>query len=170
MAFLLSSPLRFSLLMLVLAVFTLAAIVIACSAEDDDDGGISIANPSVRASDSTTSAVYFTIKNGGAADKLLSVSTGAAKVTQIHETVTDGPSTSMKQVEGVDVPAKGQVALSPGGYHVMLIDLTAPLVEGSTIELKLIFEKAGEMDVTVPVKSIAASLDELTPQKNSAAR
>ncbi len=47
--------------------------------------------------------------------------------------------------------------LRPGGLHVMLIDLTAPLQPGQTIPLTLRFEKAGEVTVQVAVRPAGAS-------------
>jgi periplasmic copper chaperone A len=44
------------------------------------------------------------------------------------------------------------VALKPGGYHIMLLDLKQALGEGRHIPLTLTFAKAGSIDVEVDVK------------------
>ena len=49
----------------------------------------------------------------------------------------------MRQVDAVPLPAGQAVTLSPGGYHIMLVDLKAPLVAGQSFPLTLTFEKAG---------------------------
>ena len=70
-------------------------------------------------------------------DALVAVTSPAAAVVELHETVPD-PSTgmmAMQPVVSVPVPAGGMAELKPGGYHVMLIDLVAPLTEGTTIDL-----------------------------------
>ncbi|MFN7151064.1 MAG: copper chaperone PCu(A)C [Microthrixaceae bacterium] len=59
---------------------------------------------------------------------------------------------SMRQVQRIDVPADGTVALEPGGYHVMLLDVQKELVPGDTIEVTLTFERAGEVTVTADVR------------------
>jgi len=59
---------------------------------------------------------------------------------------------TMQEVEGIDVPAGETVALEPGGFHVMMIDLAEPLVAGETIELTLTFEFAGERTVMAEVR------------------
>ena len=56
----------------------------------------------------------------------------------------------MREVEGIDIVGGEMLMLKPGGYHVMLIDLVAPLEIGQTFDVTLTFEKAG--DVVVPVE------------------
>lgn len=63
-----------------------------------------------------------------------------------------GGEMEMREVESIELPAGEMVALKPGGYHVMLIDLVAPLEAGQTFELTLSFEVAGERTVTVTVR------------------
>lgn len=58
----------------------------------------------------------------------------------------------MKPILSLELPSGDEVALAPGGYHIMLLDLVEPLVAGDTIEVTLTFERAGEMVVTVPVR------------------
>lgn len=60
---------------------------------------------------------------------------------------------SMRQVASIEVPAGGEVVLEPGGYHVMLIGLSAPLVVGESFPLALEFEKAGTITVTAEVRA-----------------
>jgi copper(I)-binding protein len=59
---------------------------------------------------------------------------------------------TMQPVESIEVPADGSVALEPGGYHVMLLDVKKELVPGDTIEVTLTFERAGEVTVTADVR------------------
>jgi copper(I)-binding protein len=58
----------------------------------------------------------------------------------------------MKPVDQIAVPAGGSVALEPGGFHIMLRDLVKPLEVGTTVELTLTFEKAGDKVVTADVR------------------
>lgn len=100
-------------------------------------------------------AAYMTITNEtGQADALLSVATPAAANPELHQTTAEGSGMmGMRPVERVNVPAGGTVSLEPGGFHVMLINLTEELTAGSTIELTLTFEKAGEVKVTAEVRA-----------------
>ena len=61
----------------------------------------------------------------------------------------------MREVEAIEIPAGEMVMLMPGGYHVMLIDLVAPLEIGQTFDVVLTFETAGDVTVTVEVRDEA---------------
>lgn len=67
-------------------------------------------------------------------------------------TVAGSPMMKMQPVDRIVVPASGSVSLEPGGYHIMLLELAKPLEMGSTIELTLKFENAGEVKVSAPVR------------------
>jgi copper(I)-binding protein len=62
---------------------------------------------------------------------------------------------TMQPVERIDLPAGETVSLAPGGYHIMLLDLAAPLEVGQTFDITLTFENAGEEAVTVEVRDSA---------------
>ncbi|MCS7084118.1 MAG: copper chaperone PCu(A)C [Aquificaceae bacterium] len=98
---------------------------------------------------SRATAAYMQIENKSSqADKLVSASSPAAAITEIHETV-DG---KMRKIQSIDIPANSKVELKPGGLHIMLIDLKNPLKEGDKVDLTLRFEKAGEVKLQLPVK------------------
>lgn len=101
------------------------------------------------------SAAYFTIRNAGGADKLLSVTSPAADAS-LHSTSMDNGVMRMRPLEGLDVPKDGTVELKPGGTHVMLMGLKQPLQAGATLELDLKFEKSGERKVTAEVRPASA--------------
>ena len=103
-----------------------------------------------------TGAAYVSLMNHGADDRLLSVSTPAAKSAEIHKSeVVDGVM-KMEPVGALDLPMHGMIEMKPGGYHIMLMGLTKPLAKGDEIELTLTFEKTGEVKVKVPVGGVAA--------------
>ncbi len=103
---------------------------------------------------SANSDAYLTITNAGSrADKLLSVGGGAAERIELHEHVRDGNTMRMRRVSGgLEIAAGATKALEPGGQHITLIGVAAPLNEGGKIALKLEFEHAGEISVSVPVR------------------
>jgi copper(I)-binding protein len=139
------------------------AIVVACGSSDDAGsaaaptpvatlGKLQILDPWVRMTTNDVSALYLTVKNGGAADTLVKVTSDVSDKAQMHENVVDGASSSMKELpNGIAVPANGDLSLDPGGYHVMLMDLKAPLKVGDTVQVELTFAQAGTVKVTVPV-------------------
>ncbi|WCO67427.1 copper chaperone PCu(A)C [Iamia majanohamensis] len=62
---------------------------------------------------------------------------------------------TMQEVERIPLPAGEAVALEPGGYHVMLLDLAGPLEEGDTFTVSLTFESGATQDVEVEVRDDA---------------
>lgn len=133
-------------------------------AEPVKAGSISIEQPWSRATPggAKVGAGYLIIKNGGATpDKLVSVSTEVAGRTEIHEmSMTDGVMKMRPLPDGLPVPANGTVALKPGSYHLMLLDLKRPLKEGETFAGTLTFETAGTVDVTFAVEGRGAKAPE----------
>lgn len=99
-------------------------------------------------------AAFLTIDNpSDQPDRLISAASSIADVTELHAHIHDGDVMRMVKVDGIDVPAHDTLTLEPGGYHVMLIDLKKPLVAGEQLPLSLQFEHAGQVDITVEIKS-----------------
>jgi periplasmic copper chaperone A len=92
---------------------------------------------------------YVTITNQSKeADRLVGGSSPAAQRVEVHEMKMDGNVMQMRQLkDGLEIPAGGTAELSPGGTHLMLINLTAPLKEGDMIPVTLEFAKAGKVEV-----------------------
>ncbi|MGB0683940.1 MAG: copper chaperone PCu(A)C [Magnetovibrionaceae bacterium] len=93
------------------------------------------------------------------ADRLLSGSSTVSEAVELHTHINDNGVFRMREVEAIELPAGEDVVLKPGGLHVMLMGLKAPLKEGESFELNLTFEKAGEMTVLVPVRKVGAKMD-----------
>jgi len=118
---------------------------------------LAIRKPWVRAAGENRkiSVGYFTLCNStNENDRLLAIETDSARASELHKTTrSEDGRTSMRPSGPVDIPAQGQKTFEANGNHLMLIDLTAPLIDGSQISLEFVFEKAGRKTVTVPVKS-----------------
>lgn len=127
-------------------------------------------------------AVYLQVTSSDA-DRLIgaSVDPSVAGTVELHETVmVDGDMSgdassgedasreesgggmdagsgamTMQQVAGIDLPAGETVALEPGGLHIMLLDLAAPLELGQEFDLTLEFENSGEQVVPIEVRDEA---------------
>lgn len=115
-------------------------------------GAISIYAPVVRVTLASSSAMYFTIVNDGDADSLQSVSCDASPVASLHDSVTQGNTGTMKLLQQIDVPAHGTVVLQTGGLHVMIEQVTKPLVVGDQAHCQLTFAKAGKISLVAPVR------------------
>lgn len=101
---------------------------------------------------------YLVIRNAGSADdRLVSVASPAAGAVEIHDMAMQGETMTMrKRTGGIDVPAGQSVELKPGGLHLMFMKVKTPFKAGGTVPLTLTFEKAGSVDVTLPVNAIGA--------------
>ncbi len=117
-------------------------------------GDIDIGHPYARPTreGQLVSGGYFKLTNKGAADRLLSASSPAAGTAEIHSMTMDGNVMKMRQVDAIELAAGQTGELKPGGYHLMLMGLKAPLKAGDQFPLTLKFEKAGEVVVTVKVE------------------
>jgi len=155
---------------LLLAVVAGAGLFASCGS-DDSSSSPEITKVWARTSPMKTSlgAVYMSIasKDG---DELtdVSVDPSIAAMAQIHEMVmatadtsmsmtSDAPSGEMvmQEVDSVVIDAGGSVDLKPGGYHIMLLDLVAPLELGAKFDVTLTFSKAGKITVTAEVRDEA---------------
>jgi copper(I)-binding protein len=89
-------------------------------------------------------------------DRLVSAATDAARVIELHTHIHDGGVMRMRPVPDIPIPAGATVTLQPGGLHVMLIGLTAPLAQGGRVPLTLRFARAGEVRVVLDVQAAGA--------------
>jgi len=160
--------------MLAIAAAAAALVATGCGSDDStissDRPTVSDAWARVTTPTQSDGAVYMTIESADG-DTLTgaTVPASVAAEAQMHETTdtseaqegtmpTDSMSGSgdahsgdammgMKEVDAIEVPAGGEVALEPGGYHIMLIDLAKPIEAGDTVPVTLQFENAGEVQV-----------------------
>ncbi|MEQ9519336.1 MAG: copper chaperone PCu(A)C [Parvibaculum sp.] len=98
-------------------------------------------------------AAYVTLTNSGAtADRLIGGSVPGARAVEVHTSGMEGGVMRMRRLESIDIPAATSVTLAPGGLHIMIFDLEAPLETGSTVPLTLSFEKSGDITLDAQVR------------------
>ena len=103
-------------------------------------------------------AAYLTIVNRGrTADRLVAVTSPAAKRAMMHRTVREGGIMRMRPAGTVPIPAGATVSFAPGGLHIMLMGLKAPLSKGGTVRLTLVFARAGRATVTARIAGPGAT-------------
>ena len=127
----------------------------AAPAQEFTAGSMKIVAPWSRAlpPNAPAGAAYFRVENsGGESDRIVSARTDIADVVEIHTHEMDGGMMKMRRVESVKVPAGSGVRFKPRGLHLMLFGLKEPLADGASYALTVVFEKAGELDVSVDVK------------------
>jgi copper(I)-binding protein len=141
-----------------LEIALLGGLLAACSAATPDTAagsGITIANVWARATTtgSPVGAAYFTLRNGGPdPDVLLSVASPAAQLAELHRTSVEQDVVRMRPAGQIEIGAGQTLAAEPGGLHVMLAGLHAPLVEGTKVPLELAFRLAGTLAVEITVR------------------
>lgn len=115
-------------------------------------GDLRLKSPFARATlpNQPVAGAFLMITNTGSEDDVLvGVSSPVSERGEIHEMAMDGDTMTMRELaDGLVIPAGETVELKPGGYHLMLMELKQPLVEGETVEVSLEFQKAGT--VTIP--------------------
>ncbi len=134
-------------------VFALLFFVVGCGQEHTGDPIVVrdawIREPPPR----SPAAGYLVIENrGGEPVALVAVATEAAERAEIHVMEHKDDRMTMRQVSELQVPAGEEVALKPGGAHLMLMELRQPLRDGDEVELVLRFGDGTERRVQMLVQ------------------
>ncbi len=115
---------------------------------DAVDPHVRLAPPNARAT-----GAFMTLKNTGDADAVLvSASSPAARIVELHDHINDNGVMRMRQIRQIVVPARGAVELKPGSLHVMLIDMPQPLQEGTQVAITLEFSDGSRKRIDTPVR------------------
>ncbi len=120
---------------------------------------VRVVDPYVRLVPATApaSAAFFVLHNDSHdARRLVRVDSSAAKTVELHNHINDNGVMKMRPVKDIEIPAMGEATLKPGSYHVMLIDLKAPLKEGGSVPLTLVFDDGSVQKIDAPVRNITA--------------
>lgn len=137
---------------IVAALATLAALAVttACSPPPD----IAVRNAWVRAvpPGSSATAGYLVLENRGRTERILTgVSAGGVGRVEMHSSGMEDGVMRMRRLEEIAVPAGGEVALAPGGLHLMLFGDPLPAA-GSTVSLQLEFADGTTLTAAAPVR------------------
>jgi periplasmic copper chaperone A len=96
-------------------------------------------------------AAFMQLQNKGAdSHALVAAKTTQANVVELHTHVMEDNMMKMRPIEKIEVAGGASVSLEPGGLHIMLIDLNAPL--GEEVALTLVFDDDSEIELTLPVR------------------
>lgn len=151
-----------------LAVLISAAVLLTgpVHAHEDEVPGLRIEGAFARASASPaipTGAVYLTVRNHeDVAARLIGVETPASDRAEMHTHVMQNGAMMMVEIDGgVEIPPGGAAVFEPGHNHIMLMGLAAPLTEGESLMLTLIFADADPVMVQVPILGVGAMTPEM---------
>lgn len=131
----------------------IANVVVASEADQ-----LAIHEPYVRLAppNAMATGAFMLIRNqGDKAVRITKAENPASRVTELHTHLNEGGVMKMRPVAQIDVPAKGEAVLKPGGMHVMLIDLKAPLKEGDTVPIILTLGDGSSKQVEARVQRMA---------------
>ena len=148
------NSLQFAKAGLAIALTVVSSLASAQTAAVKVDGAW--ARATVQGQKGTGAFMTLTAKEG---TQLVGVSSPAAGVAEVHEMKMENDVMKMRAVAGLDLPAGQAVSLKPGGYHLMLMDLKAPLQKDSTVPVTLRFKDAkgveSSLDLVLPVGATA---------------
>jgi copper(I)-binding protein len=143
------------------SVLLTAAVPSFVAAHDFTKGSLHVEHPWSRATPKGASvgAGYLVIENrGSTVDRLISASAEVAGRTEIHEmAVVDGVMRMRPLAKGIELAPGMTAKLEPGGLHIMFLDLKRPLEKGERFKARLVFEKAGEIDVEFSVEAMGGA-------------
>jgi Uncharacterized protein conserved in bacteria len=144
-----------------ISAFTVAIVLLVsslASAHEYKVGALTIEHPWARASVSANGVAYMTITNSGTeADELVAVASPVAANAELHTHIMEGEVMKMRPVQAIKVAVGAPAVLEPGGLHIMLLGLKAPLKEGEKFPMTLTFKNAGTVSVDVAVEAAGAS-------------
>ena len=102
-----------------------------------------------------TAAFMVLTNEGTTARQLLAVRSAAADKAELHTVLNQDGVMQMRQLEqGISLPAGASVVLQPGGMHIMLLGVNAPLTDGDEVSLELEWADGEHQSVMLPVKDI----------------
>ena len=131
-----------------------AGLMVSLGALAGAADSVTVQDPYVRLAppNAPATGAFMVIRNGGDKDvKVVKADNPASKVTELHTHINDNGVMRMRPVPAIEVKARGEAVLQPGGLHVMLIDLKAPMMEGDTVPLTLTFDDGSTKKVDAKV-------------------
>ncbi|MCD2515374.1 copper chaperone PCu(A)C [Massilia sp. G4R7] len=141
----------------IIALFAAATALFASAA----NAQITVKDPWVRATvpQQKATGAFMQLQSPVPA-RLVSANSPLTPDVEIHEMSMEGDVMRMRQVQAIELPAGQSVALKPGGYHIMFLNLTKQVREGDTVPVTLMIEtrdgKRTPVQVSAPVRGLAA--------------
>lgn len=123
---------------------------------------VTVADPWVKAADKGMTAAFGTLTNTGSSTaNIVSASTPDSSSMELHEVVDNNGQMVMQPVQGgFEVPANGTLTLEPGGYHLMLMDVTTPIKAGDEVPFTLSCADGSTVDFTAQAREFKGGDEE----------
>jgi copper(I)-binding protein len=158
------------------AALALAVVPLAACGDSDDDvttteaaaaetteatsATLVVEDAWVKATTEQQTGAFGILRNDSDTDiVVVGATTSVAPTVELHETVAsaDGSMKMQPKEGGFTVPAGGELTLQPGGDHIMLIDLTAPITAGEEVTIALELEGGGTVEFTATAKDFTGA-------------
>jgi copper(I)-binding protein len=153
------TSMRYALPAITALALTATAAFFLVRAADAAPGDVVVTSAWARATPpgAKVAGAYVTVQNRGSEpDRLVSIASPVAADAMVHETVEENGIASMRPLPDIIIAPGASLDMTPGGIHVMLMELKAPLKAGEQIAVTLTFEKAGSVTAQAAVAPIGA--------------
>jgi periplasmic copper chaperone A len=132
-------------------------------------GAITASDPWVKTAPSGMTAAFVTLTNSSDSSVVLTaVSTSASPMVQLHEMVMkDGAMVMQEKKSGIEIPAHGSTVLEPGGNHIMLMGLSAPIKAGDEVTFELSFSSGPTLSMTAVAKDFDGAQESYQPSPST---
>lgn len=116
----------------------------------------------VKAVDDGMTAAFGMLENSAGSDAtLVSATTDAASMVELHEVVmVDGAMVMQPKEGGIVIPASGSHELAPGADHIMLMGVGSPLLPGDEVTVTLTFSDGSTLAQVFAVKEFTGADEE----------
>lgn len=131
-----------------------AGLLLATGAMAGAADDVTVHDPYVRLAppNAPATGAFMVIRNNGDKDlKVVKAANPVSRVTELHTHLNEGGVMKMRPVAAIDVKAKGEAVLKPGGLHVMMIDLKAPMKEGDVVPITLTLDDGSTKQIDAKV-------------------
>lgn len=134
----------------------------SASASASADAAVAVVDPWVKASEGPMTAAFATLVNAGDTPvTVVSATTSASDVTELHEVVmVDGEMQMQPKPGGIVIPAGGEHLLEPGADHIMIMGMTSPIVPGAEVTVTLTLDSGETVTFTAIAKDFAGADEE----------
>jgi periplasmic copper chaperone A len=132
----------------------------AGSPAPQEAAALTVSDPWTKAADTGMTAAFATLTNDSDTDvRIVSAASDVTSSMELHEMFTDDAGVmAMRQKDGgFTVEAGGSHELSPGGDHLMFMDLTTPVLPGDEVVVTLTAEDGSTLEFTAPGRSYAGA-------------
>ncbi|WP_431930080.1 copper chaperone PCu(A)C [Nonomuraea jabiensis] len=144
-----------------------AAAAAAPTATASPAAALTITDPWIKTSEKGMTAAFGTLVNN--TDAELTIVSGTSPLSpkvELHEVVDSGGKMVMRPKKGgFVIPARGTHQLTPGGDHIMLMDITDKVEPGAEVPFTMTLADGATMQFTALGKDFAGGKEDYQPGK-----